>query len=350
MPRTARIDAPGALHHVICRGIERRTIFINDMDRDDFVKRFAQLIVETETQCFAWALVPNHFHLLLKTGSVPLTTIMRRLLTGYAVGFNRRHKRTGRLFQNRYKSILCQEELYLTELVRYIHLNPLRAGIVSDLNALDRYPYSGHSRLMGRIEDKWQAKEEILSLFGEKRKAARRQYRLFVEKGISQGRRPEITGGGLLRSAGGWGVLKNKQRMGEHLKGDERILGDSDFVQRVLAEAEEHFERRYKLKAMGITFDALVERVADLFDLPVKSVLSAGKQPPRVQARSVVAYWAVKELCMDGTAVGRRLNLSQSAVSRAVHRGERIVDERCLLIIEGGGKCIISSPSPIPIP
>ena len=126
MPRKSRIDAAGALHHIICRGIEQTDIFVDDFDRDNFVERLGKILSETNTPCFAWALLPNHFHLLLRTGEVPLSTIMRRLLTGYAVSFNRRHRRHGHLFQNRYKSILCQDDPYLLELVRYIHLNPLR--------------------------------------------------------------------------------------------------------------------------------------------------------------------------------------------------------------------------------
>ncbi len=106
MPRQARIDALGAVHHIIVRGIERRKIFLDDQDRDNFVNRLGDLVIETQTPCFAWALLPNHFHLLLQTGSVPIATLMRRLLTGYAIGFNRRHRRSGHLFQNRYKSIL----------------------------------------------------------------------------------------------------------------------------------------------------------------------------------------------------------------------------------------------------
>jgi putative transposase len=101
----------------------------------------------------------THTHLLLRTGNIPITTVMRRLLNGYAVSFNRRHRRQGRLFQNRYKSILCQEDPYLMELVRYIHLNPLRAGIVKDLDGLDGYAYCGHSRLTGRIAGDWQAEK-----------------------------------------------------------------------------------------------------------------------------------------------------------------------------------------------
>ncbi len=155
MPRKARIDAPGALLHIICRGIERRKIFLNDIDRDDFVDRLSRIVCESETLCYAWALIPNHFHQLLKTGNTPIARVMCRLLTGYAVRFNRRHRRHGRLFQNRYKSILCQAEPYLLELVRYVHLNPLRAGMVHDLNGLDDYPYCGHRRLVGGISADW---------------------------------------------------------------------------------------------------------------------------------------------------------------------------------------------------
>ena len=123
MPRKARIDAPGALHHIICRGIDRQKIFVDDTDRDEFVRRLAAVVKDTQTFCYAWALIPNHFHLLLRTGAIPTTTVMQRVLTGYAGAFNRRHRRIGHLFHNRYKSILCQEDAYLLELTRYIHLN-----------------------------------------------------------------------------------------------------------------------------------------------------------------------------------------------------------------------------------
>ena len=327
MPRKARIDAPGAIHHIICRGIERRKIYLNKIDRDDFVDRLSMIIHESETLCYAWALIPNHFHLLLKTGNTPIATVMRRLLTGYAVGFNRRHRRHGRLFQNRYKSILCQEEPYLLELVRYIHLNPLRAGIVENLDGLDNYSYCGHSRLVGCISDDWQATNGVLSLFGKQKKASQQRYRQFVKDGIDQGKRPELTGGGLLRSVGGWGVLKSMRRMQEHLKGDERILGDSEFVLEVLASAEESMEERYRLTAEGYTFDRMIEQVSDHFGISIESILSPGKQPQRVKARSVAAYMAVRRLGMDGTTVGRRMGLGQSAISRAVVRGEKLISD-----------------------
>jgi REP-associated tyrosine transposase len=110
MARLARLDTPGVLHHIVIRGIERRGIFEDDKDREDFIERLSGLLQETTTPCYAWALMTNQVHLLLRTGGVPIASIMRRLLTGYAVRFNRRHGRYGHLFQNRYKSILCEED------------------------------------------------------------------------------------------------------------------------------------------------------------------------------------------------------------------------------------------------
>jgi putative transposase len=167
------MHAAGALHHIIVRGIERREIFWHEEDRDSFVTLLQQVLTETHTDCFAWALIPNHVHLLLRTGPTPISVVMRRLLTGYAVPFNRRHRRHGHLFQNRYKSILCQEDPHLKELVRYIHLNPLRAKLVADYKSLKGFRYAGLSALMGKCPHDWQNTEYILSLFGAHTSVAR---------------------------------------------------------------------------------------------------------------------------------------------------------------------------------
>jgi len=327
MPRQSRIDAPGALHHIICRGIERRRIFEDDEDRDNFINRLGGILSETKTPCYAWALIPNHFHILTRTGGAPLSTIMRRLLTGYAVSFNRRHHRSGHLFQNRYKSILCQEDTYLLELVRYIHLNPLRSGLVSDLKQLARFPYSGHGRIMGKVKSDFQDVNKILGLFGDRRRAARLQYAEFVGRGVSEGRKAQLVGGGLIRSVGGWHELSGLRRMKIHFKSDERVLGDSDFVETVLSSASEAMELRYRLKAEGYTFKSVAVRVGEIFDMPNGDVIGPGKQRHRVKARSVLAYWAVNELGMSVTEVSLKLGLSQSATSRAVQRGRGIVEE-----------------------
>ena len=334
MPRKARIDAPSALHHIICRGIERRRIFADDADRDNFLERLGLILTETSTPCYGWALIPNHFHLLLRTGKVPISTVMRRLLTGYAVSFNRRHRRYGHLFQNRFKSILCQEDLYLKELVGYIHLNPLRAKIVSDLKVLAKYPYSGHSAIMGRQKRDFQDVDYVLGLFGDKQAEARRNYRQYVGKRVELGRRTELVGGGLLRSSRGWGVLKAMSKARIHLKGDERILGESDFVKEVLSEQKEQLERRYKLEGNGYDIGRLVEKVSEVFEIEPEEIWKPGNQPLRVKARSLVCYWAVRELGMSGTSVGKLLGIGQPAVSRAVVRGEKLIRDMNLSLLQ----------------
>jgi REP element-mobilizing transposase RayT len=334
MPRKARIDAPGAVHHIICRGIEGRDIFFDDTDRDRFVERLGRIVSESRTFCYGWALIPNHIHLLLKTGGVSISTVMLRLLTGYAVSFNRRHRRVGHLFQNRYKSILCQEDAYLLELVRYIHLNPLRAGLVDTLNQLDRHKYCGHSFLMGKKGSEWQDTQYVLKLFDNRASRARKRYREFIEKGVSMGRREDLTGGGLIRSAGGWSALNNLRKLKIHIKGDERILGSSDFVESVLAEQNERYERGHLLKMQGYDFDKLVERVSNAFELKAEQILGSSKQPRRVRARSILCFYAVKELQMSGTEVAERVNMSKSAVSRAAGRGEKIEADLRLNLLE----------------
>jgi putative transposase len=328
MPRQARIDAPGALHHVIVRGIARRRVFNDDADRDFFVERLGRVLSDTETQCFAWSLMPNHFHLLLKTGATPIAWVMKRLLTGYAMHYNRRHRRNGHLFQNRYKSILCQEDAYLLELVRYIHLNQLRAKLVADMKELGKNRYSGHGVLLGNAVAGWQNTKYILRLFGGKLPVARRYYREFVQKGVAAGRRRELTGGGLIRSIGGWSAAKLLRKAGALQKGDERILGDGEFVEKVLAQAKEAFERKYRLKVKGIHVDRIAARVAEIVGIDPAEVWAAGKQHKVVQARSLLCYWTTSELGLSQAWLSKKLGLSQAAISLSVARGRQIASQK----------------------
>ena len=267
MPRRARIDAAGALHHIICRGIQRCRIYRDDSDRQDFLSRLGRILVETRTTCYAWALVPNHFHLLLRTGDVPISIVMKRLLTGYAVRFNRRHRRCGHLFQNRYKSILCQEDAYLLELVRYIHLNPLRAKLVVSMAELDHHEFCGHGVILGKQQKDWQDVDKLLGMFGKRVAEARRNYRAYVEQGIEMGRRADLIGGGLIRSSGGWQAVKAMRRLRIHAKGDERILGESDFVLQVLKEQDEQLEKRTRMRSRGVDPQRAAARVEEIFGL-----------------------------------------------------------------------------------
>jgi len=171
----------------------------------------------------------NHVHILFKSGQRGISTVMRKLLTWYAIYFNRRHRRTGHLFENRYKSILCEEDRYLLALIRYIHLNPIRAGIIKTVEELDRYPWSGHSTVMENKNNKWMDTKYVLANFSSKKKAASNAYRRFMEEGVSMGHSAELTGGGLIRSIGGWSQVLSEKRKGEKTESDERIPGSKVF-------------------------------------------------------------------------------------------------------------------------
>jgi len=239
---------------------------------------------------------------------------MRRLLTGYAIGFNRRHGRQGHLFQNRFKSILCQEEPYLLELVRYIHLNPLRAGMVEDLRSLDSYPYCGHSRIMGKIKSDWQDTGYILRWFGKRISKARRDYNQFVSEGVPQGRRPELTGGGLIRSAGGWGKVKALQETGAYQKGDERILGDGDFVESVLRRREK--EPREK----KVSLDEVLGVVREKTGVGEKEIRSRSQVRKVVKARALYCYLAREKIGLSGAGFMKQLRMTSGAISSLVSR------------------------------
>lgn len=313
MPRTARIDIPGLLQHVIVRGIERRDIFLDDNDRRMFLDRFSKLLAETGTECLAWALMSNHFHLLLCPRVTKLSVFMSRLLTGYAIAFNLQHKRSGHLFQNRYKSIVCQEDAYLLELVRYIHLNPLRAGLAKTINELDSYPWCGHAVLMGKHDLSGQSIDDVLLLFGQRKKSARQKYREFVKDGIKQGQRNDLVGGGLRRSQG-------ERNSGEYEAYDERILGSGVFVENLWRETGSS-----EIAAPKISLDEMVQRAADMLSVKIELLRQKNRIKELVDARAAICYLAVRECNFSGVSVARALNMTRSGVSVAIRRGSEIV-------------------------
>ena len=257
---TARLDTPGALHHVMARGIEGADIFRTDEDRMTSWIPSAKQCKAESLKVYAWALIPNHIHLLVRTGNRPIFASMRKILTGYVVRFNRRHQRQGHLFQNRYKSILCEDDPYLLELTRYIHLNPLRAGIVRTLKELDRYPWTGHSAILGVLKREWQDTGEILRNFGGRRDIAVGKYVSFMKEGILRGKRPELVGGGLLRSVGGWSEVGSMRKRGTGMASDARILGEGGFVERVIAEAEARERETLRLRRRVPELSRVVDR------------------------------------------------------------------------------------------
>lgn len=323
MPRQRRLDFPGIIHHVIVRGIEGNVIFRDEHDRNAFLTRFEIKIKETGNLCYAWALMPNHFHLLIRTGKSPLSDLMSRLLTSYAVYFNNRYKRKGYLYQNRYKSILCQEDQYILTLIRYIHLNPLKAGIVSNINELNNYKWTGHSVLVGNDSNNWQVKDEVLELFSQIKKDAIPLYKKFISDGINITEKIDLEGGGLKRSTGGWETMQQSKKEKKYWRGDERILGDSNFVENVIRLAEESITRKEKLKRDGWNIKRVAKKVCELFSVEFDD-LQKKRRGEISLAKSLIAYWGHNELGITTVELAKFFNISKSSINENIIKGERL--------------------------
>lgn len=312
MPRVARLDIAGVLQHVIVRGAERRDIFLDDQDRQSFVDRFTKLMEQMGMECLAWALLSNHVHLLLRPSQNNLGQFMRRLLTGHAVMFNLRHNRSGHLFQNRYKSIICEEDPYLLELVRYIHLNPLRAGLVDSIEGLKRYAWSGHAVLMGSRALPGQKVDEVLLHFSKKQRAARQKYEAFIADGVEHGEREELVGGGLRRvlKAAGDGFISAY---------DDRILGSGEFVEQLRQEKG----LSEKLEAM-LPLEQLIEKIAEASGIDREIFCERRRGAGLSEAKSIICYVATRRFGYSGETVAKALGITRSGVCRGALRGGTI--------------------------
>ena len=325
MPRHARLDFSGAFNHVIGRGIARQRIFDDSRDYTVFLDTFGELLVRAEAQCLAWALLPNHFHLLIRTGTRPLKWLMQHLLVRYAMYYNRRHHRVGHLFQNRYKSILCEEDVYCKELTRYIHLNPLRARQVAELSSLAGYRWCGHGALLGIRKVKWQSVDEVLEMFGRRVGAARKAYQAYMAEGMRMGKRPEYAGGGLVRSAGGVGAALAMIRRPGGMKSDERILGSGEFVSEVLRRLEHRDRRRMALRRR-MTPEEVVARAAKLAGVEAARVYARDRRKEVAKARFLACKWLVEDMGASVASVATLLNVTSPAVCHAVARGREVED------------------------
>lgn len=311
MPRRARLDADGLLQHVIVRGIEDRRIFEDDDDRQWFVGRLDVLLRETHVPCLAWVLLPDRVHLLLRPPRGRLALLMRRLLTGYALYFNRRHGRAGHLFRNRYTSVVCEDDPYLAAIAVQVHAAPLQAGLVSDCNALAAYPWSGHAVVLGTRSLVAQDVLGLLACFGHDREHALQRYLDAVARA------------GTLDSQGAddpgarHGSMLLQGRPGGDTVSDSRVLGGNAFVERLL-----HGERRCSRPGLDFEIAPLVERAARLCTVPVGHLRSTRRTRAVARARALVCYCAVRVLGCNGAAVGRYLHMSRSAVCLATRRGE----------------------------
>lgn len=319
MPRKPRLIVPGGLFHVIARGNERRKIFLDNQDYLEFIERLAIALDKSHCRCLAWALMPNHFHLLIQSGAQGTAPLMRRLMTGYVGYFNRRYRRSGHLFQNRYKSILCDQDTYLLELVRYIHLNPVRSKLVKTVEELKTYPWTGHGTLVGYKPKKFQTTEGVLRQFSSQESEAQKRYVDFVKDGVNQGRREDLMGGGFLRSLGrepgDWEGIKKDDRTAH----DDRILGSGHFVESVLNEVEKGTEQPLKLSVSEIA-----ERIAKHLGVDPADLMHKGRWEPVSQAKAILIYIGTRYRGETAKKMGNITGMSAQAASKAKGRGSSL--------------------------
>jgi len=278
-------------------------------------------LVQTHSQCLAFGIMSNHYHLLIRVSSDPLSKLMSKLLSGYATHYNHRNKRSGYVFQNRFKSILCDADNYLLELIRYIHLNPLKANMMDDLEKLDRYRWTGHAGLMGNHVQTWHNRKDVLHLFSRQYKLAKKRYRQFIKEGINSMAVEDLSGGGLIRSYGGWDSVKLLRKEHEVRIGDERILGDSDFVESVLKRDVLNLNKITDWQQKGWNLEKLVATVCDYFDVEQKDLSQKGRQNTISTVKSLICYWGTRELGLSSTEIATYLGISQPAISKAGKRG-----------------------------
>ena len=326
MARGPRLDAPLALHHVWNRGIERCDIFRDDHDRLDFLARIEAAVRARQFAIYAWAVMSNHFHLLTRTGTLGLSATMHAIESGYATYFNRRHRRSGHLFQNRFKNVLVGEDPYFRELLRYIHLNPLRAGMVADLDELDHYRWTGHTAMMGGPGMPWHDGEFGLMAFGSNYTEARKSYRAFVADGLNYPE-PNLDGGGLRRSFGLWQRLNPLRRGRDQWSFDERIYGSSDFVDAVLADLNADDTSLTPPLDAGQFVHQVVDQLARLTGLQPAELRSNSKRHCIVKARQALSYLAVCHTTLPTRQVALHLGVAPYTILRCASAGEQALTD-----------------------
>jgi len=300
------------------RGIDKTNIFRDDEDKARFLERLGLTVSEGKCTVYAWVLMDNHVHILFKSGKQGISAVMRKLLTWYAQYFNRKHRRTGHLFENRYKSILCDQDNYLLALIRYIHLNPIRANIVTTVEQLDSYPWSGHRTLIGKAKHPWTDVDYALSEFGATRRRAINEYRRFMQEGLAQGRLPELTGGGLIRSKGGWSQVLSARRSGRKEEFDERILGNGNFVNTILKEAEEKTTRQLKLRRSGKTIDKIIEEECKKERISANELKGGGRRRKVSRLRATIAKRGLEDLGLSMAEIARHVGVTTSSIAKMV--------------------------------
>jgi putative transposase len=288
MARKPRVEFAGAFYHVICRGNQRQVIFRSDADRKYYLELLEQYRQRYSFKVYAYVLMSNHVHLLIETGRVPLSRIMQGLQLRYTGYFNKKYNKVGHLFQGRYKAILCDRDAYVTELVRYLHLNPERMRSPTDAG---NYRWSSHRAYLGRDSLVRVETAAVLGEFAKSLNKARPAYLKFIAEGKAAGHRVDY-----------YDVR------------DQRFLGDERFVEQIEARIGE--DRDVAVPAPRAKFAVLLPLVAKAYDANEKELVRAGRQRQWVRARSMLVYLGREWGRVSVKELGSRLHRDPSVISR----------------------------------
>lgn len=287
MARKPRVEFEGAFYHVIVRGNQRQQIFRDDHDRLYYLKRVEHYRQRYRFRIYSYVLMSNHVHFLFETGGTPLSKILQGIQFTYTQYYNRRYRTVGHLFQGRYKAILCDRDTYLLELVRYIHLNPVR---LKHPQELDTYRWSSHGAYLGRNGPVVVDTALVLNQLGNSAGQAYRAYRKFIDEGRGLG---------------------HDDRYYEVV--DQRFLGDENFVGQI---AERAPTGEIKIGARKLRFEKLLSAVAQVHGCGVSDLTVAGRRRAWVKPRAQLAYLARQWCGMKAIDIALRLNRDASMVSR----------------------------------
>ncbi len=315
MPRKARLIVPGAVHHIMARGIEGRDIFNDDEDRTFFLSLLSDTVTRCGYKCYAWVLMDNHYHFLFRVNEYPLGEVMRRLNSRYATWYRKRNTGWGYLFQDRYKSIVTQDQGYIEQLVRYVHLNPVRADICRNMEELDEYPWSGHATLMGNRECLFQNTADILRRFNTKEKTRVAGYRKYIASGIIKEEEGDFLA--YLRRSNTDNVDRKEYRCW--------VIGDQDFVKKAI---ESDKKNRVQLSAYirkGLSVEKIAKKVSPLMGLSLEDVYKRGRQNNRSLLRKVVAALSHRRYGIPVSEIAHYYSIGNSSVSRMMDEGEKYI-------------------------
>ena len=315
MARLPRMSVPGKIHHIMAHAIDGLELFRDKQDRREFLRLFAEGLKRTRFRCYGWSLMDNHYHLVVRTNDLHLCELMRTLNSCYARYYNKKYGRRGYLFRERYRSVVCSDMKSAMRLLRYVHLNPVKAGMVHSLKELAWCPWTGHAALMGTMTNDFQDASAVLGWFGDTPAKARQRYEAFVHKKLQEEDDAEFE----------QLIQRSNAQCGRYDDYACWVIGDEQFVQEVIRRDTEHRMRLSRLRRAGWTLAMLAEHVAARLGLDAGRLGEPARRGAYARGRSAFAAVGYRQMGVPQTRIARFLNVAPATVSCMVKRGHELV-------------------------